>query len=170
MSQVIKFLSMFTQLLRSVVSFLVIIFFIYMTLAVFSQVLGRYLFNYSIAWATESATFSQIWMIFLASGIAMKEKLHVAIDTLFDVIPVFLQKLLILVIMSSSLFFLYMTIDGSFQLLKIGQIQTSPVLDMKMWIPYLALPVGLSYFSFELLVHYLKMLFLDNADDKEETL
>ena len=59
--------------IRWLVAGLVILFFSYMTLAVLVQVGGRYLFDYAIDWTAETATFAQIWMIFLAAGLAMRE-------------------------------------------------------------------------------------------------
>ncbi len=56
-----------------VINYLIIMLFIYMVLAVFYQVLGRYVFSYKLGAAAETATMAQIWMILLASGIAMKK-------------------------------------------------------------------------------------------------
>jgi len=49
--------------LRILVKWLVVAFFGYMGLAVLIQVVSRYVFNYSIDWAAETATIAQIWMI-----------------------------------------------------------------------------------------------------------
>ena len=55
--------------IRKVVNWLVIIFFVYMVLSVFYQVLGRYVFHYKLGIAAETATYAQIWMVLLAAGI-----------------------------------------------------------------------------------------------------
>ena len=131
---------------------LVILFFSYMTLAVLAQVGGRYLFDYAIDWTAESATFAQIWMIFLAAGLAMRDRLHVSVDILTDLVPQPARRLFIIVIALACGWFLWQAILGSFTLIDIGRIQSSPVLQMPMWLPYLSLPVGLFYFGLELLV------------------
>ena len=43
-------------------------------------------------------------------------------------------------------------IAGSFALIEIGRILSSPVLSIPMWIPYLSLPFGLTYFGFEFIL------------------
>ena len=49
--------------LRVVVTWMIVAFFAYMGLAVLIQVVGRYVFNYSIDWAAETATIAQIIQI-----------------------------------------------------------------------------------------------------------
>jgi len=138
--------------LRSLVTWLVIGFFAYMGIAVLVQVTGRYVFNYSIAWAAESAIFAQVWMIMLAAGLAMRANLHVSVDALTNILPVPILRFLIVVIAVPCLWFLWQAIVGSLALIDIGRIQTSPVLQIPMWIPYLSLPIGLSYFGLELIL------------------
>jgi len=141
-----------TAAIRSVVMWLVIGFFAYMGIAVLVQVTGRYVFNYSIDWAAESATFAQIWMILLAAGLAMQKNLHVSVDALANILPVPILRFLTIVVAVPCLWFLWQAIVGSLALIDIARIQTSPVLQIPMWIPYLALPIGLSYFGMELVL------------------
>lgn len=138
--------------IRSLVTWLVIGFFGYMAIAVLIQVIGRYVFNYSIDWAAETATFAQIWMILLAAGLAMQRNLHVSVDALIHILPEPILRFLTLVIAVPCLWFLWQAIAGSLALIDIGRIQTSPVLQVPMWIPYLSLPLGLAYFGLELIL------------------
>jgi TRAP-type C4-dicarboxylate transport system permease small subunit len=138
--------------LRSIMMWLVIGFFAYMGVAVLVQVIGRYIFNYSIDWAAESATFAQVWMIMLAAGLAMQKNLHVSVDALANILPVAVLRILTIVVAVPCLWFLWQAIVGSLTLIDIGRIQTSPVLQIPMWIPYLSLPIGLSYFGMELIL------------------
>lgn len=151
------------QLLRKVVIILVITFYVYMVAAVVIQVFGRYVFNYSIGWATETATFSQIWMVLLAAGVAMRNNLHVGVDVLVSRLPKTGRRLLISVSGLAALWFLFQAVLGSFSMIQIGLIQTSPAIGLPMWIPYLSLPVGLTYFGLELLIHLVNKL--RNPDD-----
>lgn len=138
--------------LRKLVTGLVIFFFTYMAVAVLVQIAGRYLFNYSIDWTAETATFAQIWMILLAAGLAMQRNLHVSVDALTNVLPVPLLRFLIVVVAVPCVWFLWQAVVGSLALIDIGRIQASPVLQVPMWIPYLSLPIGLTYFGLELLL------------------
>ncbi len=143
------------SVLRKCVAVLVIIFFTYMTVAVLIQVFGRYVFNYSIGWASETATFSQIWMVLLAAGLAMRQNMHVGVDALAQQLPLPVRRILIVIISAAALWFLFQAVWGSRQLIKIGQIQTSPAVGLPMWIPYLSLPLGMSYFAFEVVAAFL---------------
>lgn len=138
--------------LRRLVTGLVVLFFSYMAIAVLVQIAGRYVFNYSIDWTAETATFAQIWMILLAGGLAMRDKLHVSVDALTHVLPESILRVLTIVVTLPCLWFLWQAIAGSAALIEIGRIQASPVLQIPMWIPYLSLPIGLAYFGLEFLL------------------
>ena len=145
-------LKLLVDTFRRLVSGLVMLFFVYMTIAVLVQVGGRYLFDYAIDWTAETATFAQIWMVFLAAGIAMRDRLHVSVDLLTDLAPPALKRGFIVIVAVASGWFLWQAIAGSVALINIGKIQTSPVLQVPMWIPYLSLPFGLVYFGLELML------------------
>lgn len=148
----IRIASILVSVMRKVVTGLVIVFFSYMAIAVLVQIAGRYVFNYSIDWTAETATFAQIWMILLAAGLAMRDKLHVSVDAFTHVLPMPVQRILTAVIALPCLWFLWQAVSGSFALIEIGRIQSSPVLQIPMWLPYLSLPFGLIYFGFEFLL------------------
>ncbi len=138
--------------IRKIVRYLVIIFFIYMVLAVFYQVLGRYIFNYKLGAAAETATFAQIWMILLASGIAMKKNMHVGVDILLRKLNVKTQKIVVATSTIVIMTFLIMVLKGSVQLIMVGLQSTSPAISIPMWIPYLSVPIGIIYIMLELLI------------------
>ena len=137
---------------RWLVAALVVVFFSYMTIAVLVQVGGRYLFDYAIDWTAETATFAQIWMVFLAAGLAMRERLHVSVEVLTAAVPPAVSRSFIVVVGAACAWFLWQAIAGSLALIDIGRIQTAPVLGVPMWLPYLSLPIGLVYFGIELLL------------------
>ena len=138
--------------LRKLVAGLVVFFFSYMIVAVLVQIAGRYLFEFAIDWTAETATFAQIWMVLLAGGLAMRDNLHVSVDALTSHLPTSALRGLIVVVTLPCLWFLFQAIAGSLALIDIGRIQSSPVLRLPMWIPYLSLPVGLGYFGLEFLL------------------
>ena len=140
--------------LRRAVVWLVIAFYGYMIAAVLVQVAGRYVFDYSIGWATETATFAQVWMVMLAAGLAMRDNMHVKVDAVSRALPLPAARFLSLIVTAACLWFLWHAIAGSLSLLAIGRIQSSPTLQIPMWIPYLSLPIGLAYFAFELVLAF----------------
>ena len=140
------------NIIRKTVRFLVIIFFIYMVLAVFYQVLGRYIFSYKLGAAAETATFAQIWMILLASGIAMRKNMHVGVDILLRKLNGKSQKIVIAASAIVIMVFLIMVLKGSIQLIVVGAQSTSPAISIPMWIPYLSVPLGIIYIMMELMI------------------
>jgi TRAP-type C4-dicarboxylate transport system permease small subunit len=135
--------------LRRLVSIALIFLYAFMCVAVFAQVLGRYVFNFSIDGAVESATFAQIWMVLLGTGVAMRLNMHNGMDMFATRIPLPLFRALLVVSAIFCLWFLGITIWGSKPLLEIGEFQTSPSLDIPMWMPYAAVPIGCAYFALE---------------------
>jgi TRAP-type C4-dicarboxylate transport system permease small subunit len=140
------------NIIRKTVIYLVVILFIYMVLAVFYQVLGRYVFNYKLGAAAETATMAQIWMILLASGIAMKKNMHVGVDILLRKLNTKIQKIVVTVSTVVILIFLLMVLKGSVQLIVVGAQSTSPAISIPMWIPYLSIPIGITYIMLELII------------------
>ncbi|MEM1189698.1 MAG: TRAP transporter small permease subunit [Pseudomonadota bacterium] len=139
------------HLMRGGVSLLVILFFAYMLVAVLVQVVGRY-FAYSIDWAAESATLAQTWMVFLAAGLAMRDGLHVRVDALVSLLSGPLRRALMLVVTLVCLWFLSLAVRGSVDLLRVGLIESSPVMRLPMWLAFLSLPLGLLYLALELVL------------------
>tara|TARA_B110001452_G_scaffold55818_1_gene43164 strand:+ start:1280 stop:1672 length:393 start_codon:yes stop_codon:yes gene_type:complete len=129
-----------------------------MVLAVFYQVLGRYIFNYKLGAAAETATFAQIWMILLASGIAMRKNMHVGVDILLRKLNTKTQKIIITTSTIIIMIFLIMVLKGSMQLIMVGAQSTSPAISVPMWIPYLSVPIGVVYIMLELMILTFKRL------------
>ncbi len=123
-----------------------------MVLAVFYQVLGRYVFSYKLGAAAETATMAQIWMILLASGIAMKKNMHVGVDILLRKLNVKAQKIVVTASTIIIMTFLIMVLKGSVQLIIVGAQSTSPAISIPMWIPYLSVPIGILYIMLELII------------------
>ena len=123
-----------------------------MVLAVFYQVLGRYVFSYKLGAAAETATMAQIWMILLASGIAMKKNMHVGVDILLRKLNEKAQKIVVTASTIIIMTFLIMVLKGSVQLIIVGAQSTSPAISIPMWIPYLSVPIGIVYIMLELII------------------
>jgi TRAP-type C4-dicarboxylate transport system permease small subunit len=123
--------------------------FIYMLIAIMAQILGRYIFGYSIAGTEETAIFAQVWLVLLGAGIAMRNRQHVGVDVLIRRAPEIVQRFTRLASFALGLWFLGVVFVGSFSLLAIGMMVQSAALRWPMTVPYAALPVGISYFILE---------------------
>jgi TRAP-type C4-dicarboxylate transport system permease small subunit len=171
MSSVFKAFGASVLALRKVMTAVVILLFSLMMVAVLVQVAGRYVFNYSIAAASEIATFSQIWLVMLGAGIAMARHQHVAIDLLPAQLPLPLARLASVLIAGIIIAFLCVLAYGSLPLMRLGMMQTSAAMQLPMWIMYLCLPAGAAYIALELVVSVVERWnapFAQNTSDIEE--
>lgn len=145
-------MSAYTRVLaatRAVAAAWVIVTFSIMTIAVLAQVGGRYFFNYSIASSAEIATLAQIWMVLVGAGVAAREDIHARIDALVNKFPLAIRRVLTLAASVLGVVFLLAIVAGAVPMMKNGQYQTTPILGVPMWIPYLGLVFGPVYFALE---------------------
>lgn len=136
-------------LLRRIVNVAVLALLAYMSCAIMAQVIGRYFFNYSIAWSEETATFAQVWLTLLGAGVAMRYNQHVGVDFLILKAPLGVQRVFNGMAFLLGIWFLGVVVAGSLSMLTIGFAVKSPALRLPMAIPYAALPVGFGYFLIE---------------------
>lgn len=146
---IIRSSQLLLTVLRRTVDLAAGLLFIYMAFAILVQILGRYVFGYSIAGTDETAVFAQIWLVLLGAGIAMRNRQHVGIDVLIRRTPERVQQTVRLASFALGMWFLWVVLVGSFALLSIGMMVQSPALRLSMTIPYAALPVGMVYFMIE---------------------
>lgn len=144
--------AMALMLLRRIVDGVALLLLAYMACSILAQIIGRYFFNYSIAWSEETATFAQVWLTLLGAGIAMRFNQHVAVDVLIRRAPRPVQQIFNGVGLLLGAWFLIVVITGSLSMLAIGLMVKSPALQIPMAIPYMALPVGFGYFLIEFVI------------------
>ena len=128
----------------------------YMMVAVGFQVLGRYVFNFQIGDATETATFAQVWMGLAGSGIAMRRGTIFAIDALPQALPLIPARILKILIAAASIGFLYVMVYGGYLLFESGFLQTSPTMLIPMWFIYAVVPISMAYFMIEVILQVIE--------------
>ena len=64
------------------------------TMAIFTQVVFRYIFNHPISWVDEFAVLIFAWMIFLGVAIAQKNNEHIGIDIVAHLLPPKVRRVL----------------------------------------------------------------------------
>jgi C4-dicarboxylate transporter DctQ subunit len=107
-----------------------------------AQILFRYVFEISAPWTEEAARYLMIWMALLASGLAFKNGDHFNIDFLTRRTGPRLQASLSLwMSLIAGLFILSIILWGS-SFAMLGFFTTAPGLQISMFLPYLAVPVG----------------------------
>jgi TRAP-type C4-dicarboxylate transport system permease small subunit len=107
-----------------------------------AQILFRYVFEISAPWTEEAARYLMIWMALLASGLAFKNGDHFNIDFLTRRAgPRLRVSLSLWMSLIAGLFILSIILWG-ISFAKLGFFTTAPGLQISMFLPYLAVPVG----------------------------
>jgi TRAP-type C4-dicarboxylate transport system permease small subunit len=114
-----------------------------MALAVFAQVIFRYVIPLPLFWTEEFARYCLVWSSFLGAGVALKRSQHIAVTFFVErfltegkrMVAALLAELLVLVLLAVVLL-------GGVHLVGLTRHQLSPALQIPMAIPYLAVPIG----------------------------
>ncbi len=109
---------------------------------IFTQVVFRYVFNYSLFWSEELGRYTLIWITFIGASIGFKKKSHVGVDFLYNAFNVKVKQ--ILTVISDLIILilaLILTVYGV-RLSKFVHMQSSAALLIPMSIPYSAVAIG----------------------------
>lgn len=122
-----------------------------MATLVFVNVVTRYVFNFSIIWAEEVSQYLMIWIAYLGAGLALREGRHVAVEMLQDRLPTALGRRLRMAVGGLVLIFLGVVTVLGFQFAAFVWGQETPVLNISLGIPSLAIPIGALLFALHLI-------------------
>ena len=109
---------------------------------VFANVVMRYGFGQSFAWAEEISRYLVVWLCFLASGLALRQGAHIAVETLPDALPGPAARLVRLLVVLLVALFLALLAWWGWEYAMFAWTQRSPVLRLSAGMVYLAVPVG----------------------------
>lgn len=113
-----------------------------LTMAVFAQVVARYVFNQPPAWTEEVARFCQVWIILLASSICIRKGSHLAVDYLGPGLPPGIRRIVTLLTGNLILLYSVVVVIWGIRLMSIGFMQTSPAMQLNMGWVYLIFPLA----------------------------
>ena len=124
-----------------------------------AQVVMRYIFRNSISWSEELSRYFFIWFTFLGISFAVRNHSHIRIDIFETFFPV-LKKPLEYIGDAMFLIFCVYMIRPSLSTLSgmIAKGQTSPAMEMPMWIIYCSLVAGFLLTIFRLVQKYVLKL------------
>ncbi len=135
-------LKRFSDVLRRCTEILVMILMAFLVVVVVASVFFRYVLLAPISWSEEVGRYVMIWVGFLAASIAAREGLHVGVDFLLQWVPPKVAGWLRGVARAAVICFLLAVMGYGFILIANLWDQYSPVMDIRMTWPYLAIPVG----------------------------
>lgn len=134
------------------------------SLLVFGNVVSRYGFSYTPIWSEELSRFLVVWSIFIGVAIGVRKNQHIGVDAIIRFLPHKLKLAsevllnLIGVVVISIL--VYTSIDFIKETMEYEQL--SPAMRIPMYIPYIAMPVGLSLSIVHFIHNIIKLFTVSN--------
>lgn len=123
------------------------------TLLLFANVVARYAFSTGFSWVLETVQYLIAWVVLIGAAHGVKAGIHLGIELLVDKLPPPWQRRVVLVAWTLCFGFVVSVLVLSIQYtLKIGA-WGDLTLDLRIpqWIPYLAIPTGLTLMAIRLL-------------------
>ncbi|WP_108669993.1 TRAP transporter small permease [Peribacillus acanthi] len=141
-----------------------------MFVLVFTNIITRYFFSYSINWAEELARYLMVWTAFLGAGLGMREGRHVAIEVLHDYLPKqvrpFLRAFVGLIIITFMAILAYI----GYKYASVTMVQQSPVLRWPIGLVYMVIPIGAIIFILQFITvfrDYMEQPAIDTVSDTD---
>ena len=163
-----KVIHTISTVLGKLLEALIVFFMVLMTVLMFSQFMGRFLFKNGIFWAEELSRFSMVTMVYLGAGLACKEKDHIRVTLLDEYLKGTARKILHLVIAVISIAFLLVIARYGFSVLSIVSKQISANMQITMNFVYMMLPIGSCIMIFYIIVEILELFLVNEKNEVKE--
>lgn len=123
------------------------------TLMLFINVVARYLFDSGFTWVLEAVQYIFAWVVLIGAAHGIKAGVHLGIDILTRKFTLATQRILGLTALAVCLGFavpvLVLSIEYTYKIWQWGDLTLD--LQIPQWIPYLAIPIGLSLMTYRLI-------------------
>jgi TRAP-type C4-dicarboxylate transport system permease small subunit len=115
-----------------------------MVLLIFGQVIGRYVFQSAPSWTEELARYIHIFQVWVGASYAVKLRQHIRVEAFITRLHGTPRKIFEgLGVIIWFLLALFLAVFGTTLVLaSIKHGQVTPALQMPIWVPYLAIPLG----------------------------
>jgi C4-dicarboxylate transporter, DctQ subunit len=150
------------QLDENAERYAMLVFYVFVCVVIVQEVIRRFVFNYSSAWAQETAQYAFIYLGYVGAAFAVKERAHIRFDILLQKLPARLHGWVYLFAEFCTLVFAiiaaYWSLHTVAQLIEFGG--TTPVLRVNKTWAEAALPIGFGL----MIVRCLQMMWRDWCD------
>ena len=143
-----------------------------MTLITFANVIARYVFNSNILWALEVTVYLFAWLVLMGCSYGVKKNFHIGVDVVINLLSPAARRVAALVSVGACLLFALLLLKGSWDywypfITKQAFLETQDIPmpefmqflatmlnegekyeKIPRFIPYLALPLGMSLLTF----------------------
>ena len=140
----------FEKTLIRVNAFIIGVMMIVMFVLVFTNVVTRYCFGFSIATAEEISTFLMIWVTYLGAGLALREGRHASIDILQDLLGDRARRIVRALLGIALLIFFALLCWYGARFAQFGWGLETITTQIPKGIPYLGIPIGAALFMLHL--------------------
>lgn len=115
---------------------------IIMTLAVFAQVISRFILEHPLAWSEELSRYVMIWITFLGASLAIEKKAHPMIEIFAGYLPGRAKQMaqIIAMLFSSVFYSMLIYFGGQFAVRSFGQL--TPAMGLPIGYVYLIIPIS----------------------------
>jgi len=94
--------------------------FLILFLVVLIQILCRFIFKVSVPWTEELSRFIFIWVSFFGAALATRKKEHLTVTFFYKKFSRKSQQIMEIVFNLAKMYFLYLIIQGGYQMMKIN--------------------------------------------------
>lgn len=143
-----------------------------MTLVTFANVIARYVFNDNLLWALETTVFLFAWLVLIGMSYCVKKNLHLGVDVIINMLSKPWRRILAIIAITACLAYGLLLLKGSWDYWypfvttrAFYETDDLPIADflqfladwlnegekyekLPRFIPYMALPIGLSLLTF----------------------
>ncbi|UCE89472.1 MAG: TRAP transporter small permease [Pseudomonadota bacterium] len=123
------------------------------TLLLFTNVVLRYLFDTGLTWVLEAVQYLFAWVVLIGAAHGVKVGIHLGIDILVERFPPNVRRIVALISLLLCLVFVgavdVLSIEYIVKIYQWGDLSLD--LQIPQWIPYLAIPVGLTLMFYHFL-------------------
>jgi TRAP-type C4-dicarboxylate transport system permease small subunit len=137
-----RILSAVQRAVDGIVRWVVIVLMFVMTVAVFLQILFRYVFNIPLGWSEEMARFSFVWVSFFGASALMRVREHINVSVFVDRFPPRLRTVAVFLANICALICVYFFLVGGIALTSNEWRQLAPAMEIPMGWVYLAIPIS----------------------------
>lgn len=165
-------LKKFSDTLNVIIRILTIAAFSLMVVVTFMQIIYRFVLLKPIPWSEELARYLFVWITFLGSGVAVKNKGHVGVELVIDRLPKELRKISLIIAFIVCVVFCILMVTNGVTMVQRTMNQRSAAMSMPMSYAYIAIPIGFILMAMNFLVHIFQLMRgeEEEQDDLEELL
>lgn len=129
------------KVISHIINIVIVISLTVIVLLVFGNTFLRYVFNSGISGSVEITRYLFIWIVFLGSILALRNKKHIAMELPYDKFPHLLKKIIFIIGRLLMLFLVILIFEGGYNITKLNLGSVSPSMGVPLILVYSSLMV-----------------------------